>query len=132
MVRDVEEIGGVKMRDEHRVHRGIGDVFIGDAGHGDGEAGAHELALPQEDFAGGEPYGAAVVIEEIAAGPADDALGGVEPEDAIRNGRLRQFAVAFRGLPFGEPAVEWLHLRVAGGAEFFRTVAESSNPSPAP
>ena len=65
-----------------------------------------------------------MVIEEIAAGPADDSLDGVEPEGAIGDGRLRQVAGAFEGQasgsPDGETALECLDVRVAGGAEFFR------------
>ena len=52
------ELRGGMVRDEHGIERGIGQVLIGDAGHGDGEVGAREPALPQEDFAGGEAHGA--------------------------------------------------------------------------
>ena len=123
MVPGVEEIGGAQVREEQGVHRQVAEVFIGDARHVDGEAGARELALAQEDFTGGEPHGPAVVIEEIAAGPADDALGGIDAEGAIGHGRLREVAGAFEGQagggPFGEAALERLDVGVAGGAEFF-------------
>ena len=83
-----------------------------------------KLAGSQDDFAGGEVHGAAVEIEEIATGPADDALGGVEPEGAIGDGRLREVTVTVEGqasgLSCGESALEGLHLHVVGGAEFFR------------
>ena len=124
MVRGVEEIGGAEMCEEHGVHRGVGEVFIGDARHIDGEAGAGELALIYADFAGGEAYGAAVVIEEIAAGPADGALLRVHGVGARADGRLRELAGAFKrqagGLPFGEAALEGLDLRETEGAESFR------------
>ena len=64
-----------------------------------------------------------MVIEEIASGPADEALCGVEQEGAIEDGWLRQFAIAFHGqpggFPFRESAPEGLHLRMPGGAESF-------------
>ena len=125
MVRHVEEIGGAQVGDEHGVHRGVGDVLIGDARHVDGEPGGDELALAQEDFAGGEPHGAAVVIEEIAAGPADDALGGIEPEGAIGDGRPRELAGAFEGQAGVGPGGE-------SARSFSAAAVASSDPSPAP
>lgn len=122
VVLDVEEIGGAQVREEQRFLGRVGEVFIGDAGHVDGEPGGEELALAQDDFAGGELHGAAVVVEEVAPGPADDALGGVDAEGAIGDGWLGQAAGALQrqagGAPGGEPALEGLHVgEELGGAK---------------
>lgn len=125
MMRHVEEIGSVQVRDELAIERGVGEVFIGDAGHVHGEAGGDELALTQNNVAGGELHRAPVVVKEVAADPADDAPGGVEAKCAIGNGRLRELAMAFErqtgGLPFGESALKGLRLCVTSRAEFCRS-----------
>lgn len=102
----VEEIGGAQVREEHGLHRGVGEVFIGDTGHVDDEAGAFELAFAQVDFAAAEAHGAAVVIEKIGAGPADDALGSIDGEGALGDGRLGALAGAFEGQTGLGPAAD--------------------------
>jgi hypothetical protein len=124
VVLGVEEIGGAQVGEEHRVVTRVSEVFTGDAVHVDGEASGEELAFTQLNFTGGEAHGAAVVIEEIATGPADDALGDIEPEESIGHGRLREPAGAFERqagcFPDGDPAFEDLDSGEAGGMEFFR------------
>lgn len=105
VVLGVEEIGGAQVREEHGVQGRVAEVFTGDGGHVDGEAGGDEGALAHVDFAAGEAHGAAVVIEEIAAGPADHALGGVDAIVAIGNGGRGDLAGAFEGASGGALAL---------------------------
>ncbi len=82
MMGDIEEVIAVQMGDEHLVHRGVTDVLAGDAVHRDAEAGRDERVVAQRDLALGEAHGAAVMVEEIAPGPADEALLRVRMEGA--------------------------------------------------
>ncbi len=110
----------------------VGEVFADDAGHIDSEGGQNEAALTQDDFAGGRFHGAAVVIEKIAGGPADDTLRGIEEKRALLNGRLRQEPIALEGKAGSFPcesALERLHMRVASGPEFFRRGGGFERPS---
>ena len=123
MMRDIEEVVAVQMRDEHLVHRGVADVLAGDAFHRDAETGGQEPVVAQCDLAVGEAHGAAVMIKEIAPGPANEALFRVRKQGAAERRRGWQRAFAFEwqtgGTPCIETAVESRHVRETGRGELF-------------
>lgn len=121
VVGGVEEIGGAQVGEEHGVEGRVAEVFAHDGVHRDGEARGYERAVVHLDFAACEAHGAVVVVEEIAAGPANEALRGIDAVGAVGNGGLGEIAGALEraagGCPFIEPAAEYLNGGVAGVAE---------------
>ncbi|OYW75786.1 MAG: hypothetical protein B7Z37_11850 [Verrucomicrobia bacterium 12-59-8] len=73
-----EEVVVAQVADEHGVVGGVHEVFTGDGVHVEGEAGGLKDAVLNFDVAAGELERALMMIEEIAARPADDAGFGVE------------------------------------------------------
>ena len=109
--------------EQHLVSGLIRDVGASDAGHVDGEAAVFQAFVFDVKTAAAESEVALVMVEKIAARPADDAGRGVDLPDPVVGRFSGDFASAFGGQAVCEPschaATEVPHVEVARCGEFF-------------
>ena len=83
-----EEVLVSQVADKHGIVGRICEVFASDAVHVQTKTGPQELAVCDFDLASSEFDGTAVVIEEIATRPADDAGVTIDLKHAISTRRF--------------------------------------------
>ncbi len=80
-----KEILALEMLDEEGIHRGARNIVASQGVYVDGKAATTKLAVGDFNVSTGEAKSAEVVVEKVAASPADEALGDVDFVKAIEN-----------------------------------------------
>ena len=112
-----EEVLVSQVADKHGIVGRICEVFASYAVHVQTETCALKLAVGDFELAPGEFDGAAMVVEEIATRPADDAGVAIDLKHAIRARRFAGSAMAFGCEtltdPFGQATTKVSYLGVS-------------------